>query len=104
MESTTPNATPIPIPAFAPLERLDSVLWLLLVLVLVLILVLVLSVVSVAPAALMVAKSRPAIVGNAALGSIGQYELIDAGQEGVDNVDGGSVFVLIEDHWLFRAL
>lgn len=84
-------------PALAPLERL----WLETVGAVVLLLpplVLVLVGVALASAALTVAKSRPAMVGNAALGSTGQYEPVDAGQLGVGDVDGASVFVLAVAH------
>lgn len=52
---------------------------------------------------LIVAKSRPAIVGNAALGLMGQYGFIDVGQEREENVDGGWVFGGTADHSFFRA-
>lgn len=94
--STTPNTIPTLIPAIVPVDCLDLMLLLGLALVLVL--------VPVAYAALMFAKSRPAIVGNAALGLIVQDELIDVGQEGVEKVDGGWVFAVTADHWLFKAL
>lgn len=84
-------------PALAPLESP----WLEAVGAVVLLLpplVLVLVGVALASAALTVAKSRPAMVGNAALGSTGQYEPVDAGQLGVGDVDGASVFVLAVAH------
>lgn len=58
--------------------------------------------VALASAALIVAKSNPAMVGNAALGSTGQYEPVDAGQLGVELVDGASVLMLAVAHWLLR--
>ena len=67
-----------------------------------LVLVRVPSAVLAACAAWIVAKPRPAIVGNAALGLIGQYALID-GQEGVGCVGGGRVFAVTADH-LFNEL
>ena len=93
----TPSATPTPIPAFAPVESPDSVL------LFVLVLVLLLVAVGEASAALIVAKSRPAIVGNAALGLIGHREFDEVGQAGVGSVDGGLVFAVTDDHWLFKA-
>lgn len=47
---------------------------------------------------LIFAKSRPAIVGNAALGSTGQKDPVDAGQDGVGNVDGALSAAVTEAH------
>lgn len=80
------------------------VLVLALVLVLVLVPVSVLLAVKLALAGLMFAKLRLAIVGNAALGSMGQKDPVDAGQDGVGNVDGAFSAMVTEAHWLLKAL
>lgn len=64
----------------------------------------VLVAVELALAGLIFAKSRPAIVGNAALGSTGQKDPVDAGQDGVGNVDGALSAAVTEAHWLLKAL
>lgn len=61
-------------------------------------LALVLVGVALASAARTVAKSSPAMVGKAALGSTGQYEPVDAGQLGVGDVDGAFVLMLAVAH------
>jgi hypothetical protein len=64
----------------------------------------VLVAVEVALVGLIFAKSRPAIVGNAALGSTGQKGPVDAGQDGVGSVDDALSAAVMEARWLLKAL
>lgn len=99
--STIPDTAPTPIPAITPISCL--VFLGLLLGVLLIVSVLVPCAAPLTLATLIVAKSRPAIVGKAAMGLIGQSELTEVAQEGVEKVDGGWVFVVTADHRPFKA-